>query len=241
MKILNKPKASVGQIVKDLEKIVAKSPKIFLEYSNDDGNGMFVEGIKLRKDIAILETTGNKKRAATVEDLLAMFRMLDMSLGVVMQDGWEMKDLEPYEDDSIFLYDEDDNFCQFTMDRDVQLFTTQQIVKELKSKGVDKVLNFKVAAVSNELKKMFFINSVGWEYNKLCLCYDKSEEASDNTIGSLMEEFPACAEVIVKIKGKFYAIGNGEKGIFASYKMGDENYICFRLGEMLYDPNEVLE
>jgi len=60
MKILNKPRATVGQIVKDLEQIVAKSPYIFLEYLNDDGNGMFVEGIKLRKDIVILETTGKK-------------------------------------------------------------------------------------------------------------------------------------------------------------------------------------
>ena len=241
MEFLNKPKATVGQIVKDLEQIVAKSPNIFLEYSNDDGNGMFVEGIKIRKDIAILETTGNMKRAVTVEDLLAMCRMLDESLGVVMQDGWEMKDFEPYEDGSILLYDEDDDYCQFIIDRDVRLITTQQMLKELKDKGVEKALHFKVAAVSNDLKTIFPINSVVWEYNKLCLCYDKSEEANDTTIGSLMEEFPACAEVMVKIKGKFYTIGNGEKGIFASYKMGGENYICFRLGEMVYNPNEVPE
>jgi hypothetical protein len=46
---------------------------------------------------------------------------------------------------------------------------------------------------------------------------------------------------MVKIKGKYYAIGIGEKGIFAGYKKGSEKYICFRLGEMLYDPNEVPE
>ena len=38
MKILHKPSATVGQIIKNLEVIVAKSPDIFLEYSNDDGN-----------------------------------------------------------------------------------------------------------------------------------------------------------------------------------------------------------
>ena len=36
MKILHKPKATVGRIIKDLEPIVAKNPKIFLDFSNDD-------------------------------------------------------------------------------------------------------------------------------------------------------------------------------------------------------------
>ena len=125
MTILQKPNATVGQIVKDLEQIVEKKPGILLEYSYD-GDDMYVEGIKLRKDIAVLETTGKKNRAATAEDLLAMFRLLDASLGVVIQEGWEMLNFEPYENGAIFKYDEED-FCQFTMDRDVRLLTTQQI------------------------------------------------------------------------------------------------------------------
>ena len=64
MKLLYQPDATVGQIVQDLERIVAKAPGIFLEYLNDDGQDMFVEGIKLRKDIAILETTGRKANSA---------------------------------------------------------------------------------------------------------------------------------------------------------------------------------
>ena len=88
MELLQTPTATAGQIVKDLELIVAKSPYIFLEYTNDGGGDMFVEGVKLRKNIAILETTGKKKRAATVEDILAMFQMLSESVRVVLQDGW---------------------------------------------------------------------------------------------------------------------------------------------------------
>ena len=118
MTILQKPNATVGQIVKDLEQIVEKNPNIFLEYMYD-GDDMFVEGIKLRKDIAILETTGKKKRAVTAEDLLAMFRLLDASLGVVIQEGWEMLNFEPFQDGSVFKYDEEEDFCFFVMDRDV--------------------------------------------------------------------------------------------------------------------------
>ncbi len=81
--------------MKDLEQIVEKKLGIFLEYSYD-GDDMYVEGIKLRKDIAILETTGKKKRAVTAEDLLAMFRLLDVSLGVVIQYDWGMLNFEPF-------------------------------------------------------------------------------------------------------------------------------------------------
>ena len=48
MKFIHKPNATVGQILKDLERIVAVNPNIFLEYSHD-GDDMFAEGIKLRK------------------------------------------------------------------------------------------------------------------------------------------------------------------------------------------------
>ena len=41
MKILQKPTATVGQIIKDLEVIVAKNPSLFLEFSNDDGNELY--------------------------------------------------------------------------------------------------------------------------------------------------------------------------------------------------------
>jgi hypothetical protein len=42
MNIIQKPTATVGQVVRDLELIVAKNPDLSLEYSNDDGNDMFV-------------------------------------------------------------------------------------------------------------------------------------------------------------------------------------------------------
>ena len=60
MEILQKPTATVGQIVRDLELIVAKNPSLYLEYSNDDSNDMFVSVVKLHKSVAILETTKRK-------------------------------------------------------------------------------------------------------------------------------------------------------------------------------------
>lgn len=241
MKILHKPNATVGQIAKDLEQIVAKNPRIFLEYSNDDGNDMFVEGIKLRKEIAILETTGRKRRAATVEDLLAMFRMLDTSLGVVIQEGWELRNFEPYEDGSIFKYDDEEDYCLFMMDGDVRLLTTQQMVAELKENGVDKYLNYKVAAASRKQKMAYHVNCVARHYGKLCLCYSKEVESNSITVGELLEEFPDCAEFMLMFGGKYYTVDVSEKGIFFKIRNEEGNHLGLYIGEMVYDPNEEWE
>lgn len=48
-----------------------------------------------------METTGRKQCSATAENMLAMFRLRDLSFHVVLQDGWEMLNLEPNTDGSI--------------------------------------------------------------------------------------------------------------------------------------------
>lgn len=231
MKILQKPTATVGQIIKDLEVIVAKNPSLFLEFSNDDGNDMYVECITLRKDIAILESTDIKQRAATVEDLLAMFRMLNESPGVVMQDGWELLNFEPNKDGSIFKYDEEDNYCLFCLGRDVRLLTTKQLEKDLKEKGLDKCLDFKVAVASRKHRMAYHVNCVRWNYGKLCLCYSDDEEEQSITLSSLLEEFPTCAEFMILLNGKYYTIDVGEKGIFFTFNNEEGKHIGLYVGE----------
>ena len=243
MTILQKPNATVGQIVKDLEQIVEKNSNIFLEYSYD-GDDMFVEGIKLRKDIAVLETTGKKKRAATAEDLLAMFRLLDASLGVVIQEGWEMLNFEPYKNGAIFKYDEEEDFCQFMMDRDVRLLTTQQIEAELKKVDKEGFLNFKVVPQlwhGNKLS-VYRANSLWYDYGKLFLCYDEDKESDSIKVGELLDEFPDCAEFMVRVNGKFYTVEVDENGSFVSFpKLVTAGVTLFaiHLGEMVFDPNEM--
>ena len=238
MVILQKPTATVGQVIKDLEQIVAKSPGIFLEYSDDDAEAMFVEGVKLRKDIAIMETTHKKKRAATVEELLAIFRMLDASVGVVMQDWWELLNLEPNVEGSIFWYDEENDYCQFRLGGDLLLVTTQQMEAELNEKCDEENLARKVVLVSRSTKKAYLMNCMQWRYGKLCLCYSKDEKTDSITVASFMEEFPTCAEFMVLLNGKYYTIEVGEKGIFFGIKKGDEKYLGFYIGEVVYDPRE---
>lgn len=233
MKIIQKPTATVCQIVKDLELIVAKSPDIFLEFSNDDGNDMFVEGIKLRKDIVILESTGKRNRAATVEDLLAMFRMLDKSLAVVMQDGWELLDFEPNEEGSIFWYDEEDDYCLFRLGRDVRLLTTEQLEMDLKEKGWDKCLDFKVAVASRKLKMAYHVNCVRWNYGRLCLCYSEEEKEQSITLASLLEEFPTCAEFMILLNGKYYTVDVNENGIFFYFHNEEGKHLGLYLGEVV--------
>ena len=95
IEILQKPTATVGQVVKDLELTVTKRPNLLLGYCDDNFNDMYVKGVKLQKDIAILETTSKRNRAATALQLLLEFRTLDASTAVVLQDGWRLLDIEP--------------------------------------------------------------------------------------------------------------------------------------------------
>jgi hypothetical protein len=241
MEILHKPTATVGQVVKDLDHIVAKNPNLYLDYSNDDGNDMYVNGVKLRKGVAILETTQRKKSAATVEELLSVFRMLDSSVGVVLQDGWEMLNIEPYEDGTIFKYDDEDCYCLFMLDRNVRLITTQQMETELKGKYGKEDFSRKVALVMKEPRRACLLNSLRWHYGKLCLCYSKDEEKDSITVAELLEEFPTCAEFMVCLNGKYYTVEVGEKGIFFCHNKGEERYLCFNLGEVVFDPMEEFE
>lgn len=59
-----------------------------------------------------METTGRKQCATTAEDMLAMFRLRDVSLHVVLQDGWKMPDQEPNADGSIIWYFDAEVCCQ---------------------------------------------------------------------------------------------------------------------------------
>ena len=241
MVILHNPTATAGLIVRDLEQIVAKNPDVLLDYSNDDGNDMFVEGVRLRKDIAILETTGKESRAATAGELLAMLRMLDASVGMVLQDGWELLDFEPNADGTVIVYDDEDGYCLFSLGRNVRLITTQQMETELKGKYGKEDFSRKVALVMKEPRRACLLNSLRWHYGKLCLCYSKDEEKDSITVAELLEEFPTCAEFMVCLNGKYYTVEVGEKGIFFCYKKGEERYLCFNLGEVVFDPMEEFE
>lgn len=241
MKLLYQPDATVGQIVQDLERIVAKAPGIFLEYLNDDGQDMFVEGIKLRKDIAILETTGRKRRAARADDLLAMLRRVDATLCVVIQDGWEMRNLEPNAEGSIFRYNEEEEFCEFLMDRDVRLLTTQEMVADLKEKGWDKFLDYKVAAASRSRKMAVRVNSLQWRHGKLCLCFDREEDTKFIKLGDFLEQLPDCAEFTMMFGGRYYTVDVDEKGIFIALRNEEGNHVGLYIGELVYDPEEEWE
>jgi len=85
------------------------------------------------------------------------------------------------------------------------------------------------------------LNSLRWHYGKLCLCYSKDEEKDSITVAELLEAFPTCAEFMVCLNGKYYTVEVGEKGIFFCHKKGEERYLCFNLGEVVFDPMEEFE
>ncbi len=242
MTIIHKPAATVGQIVKDLELIVSKNPDVLLDYSNVDATDMFVEGVKLRKDIALLEITSKEERAATAEDLLAMFRMMDESVEVVLQDSWELLNFVPDSDGRIIRYDEEDGYCLFALDTDVRLVTTQQIEAEVKKIDEEGLLDYKVVPVlsyENGLRA-HHVNCLRDHYGKLCLGYIDDLEKDSITVGELLEGFPICAEFMVYINGKYYTVDVGEKGMFFTHKKGEKRYLCLNLGEVVFNPMEDL-
>jgi hypothetical protein len=167
--------------------------------------------------------------------------MLDSSVGVVLQDGWEMLNIEPYEDGTIIKYDDEDCYCLFMLDRNVRLITTQQMETELKGKYGKEDFSRKVALVMKEPRRACLLNSLRWHYGKLCLCYSKDEEKDSITVAELLEEFPTCAEFMVCLNGKYYTVEVGEKGIFFCHNKGEERYLCFNLGEVVFDPMEEFE
>ena len=82
------------------------------------------------------------------------------------------------------------------------------------------------------------MNCVTWQYDKMCLCYSTDCETDSITLGAFMEEFPTCASFMLQIRGKYHTVEVGEKGIFFGIEKGGEKYICFRVGEVVYDPRE---
>lgn len=257
MKILQKPNATVGQIVKDLELTVPKRPNLLFGdcVCDNDFNEMYVKGVKLQKDIAILETTSKRNQAATALQLLSAFRTMDASTGVVLQNGWRLLDIEPVnslfkrfgvpkeekEGDTIFWCTENTNYSLLLTGRDVRLLTTQQMVEDLKEKGWDKFPDYKVAIASRQQKMAYHVNCVARHYGKLCLYYDKDKKEQSITVGELLEEFPTCAEFMMMFGGKYYTVDVGEKGIFFPFQNEEGRHLGLYIGEMVFDPNEVWE
>lgn len=95
MEIIQKPTATVGQIVKDLELTVGKWPSLRLGYCCDDFSERYVKGVKLQEGLAVMETTAERHRAATATELLSVFRTMGASMGVALQDGRKLLDIEP--------------------------------------------------------------------------------------------------------------------------------------------------
>ena len=254
MKILQKPNATVGQIVKDLELTVPKRPYLLLgdlDY-DDDSSEKYVKGVKLQKDIAILETTSKRNQAATALQLLSAFHTMDASTGVVLQNGWRLLDIEPVnslfkrfgvpkeekEGDTIFWCTENTSYSLLNSGRDVRLLTTQQMEAELKGKGWDKFPDYKVAIASRQQKIAYHVNCVARHYGKLCLYYDKDKKEQSITLGELLEEFPDCAEFMIMIGGRYFTVDVGDKGIFFPFQNEEGRHLGLYIGEMVYNPGK---
>lgn len=258
MKILHKPTATVGQIVKDLEVIVSKNPA-FIFYDCINFKDLYVKGVRLQNDLAVMETTPKRHLAVTAEQLLSVFSILDASTGVVMQNGWKLLDITPSyllgvhaktqeeyeaiitkakEDGTILWYDEERNFCWYGFGGDVRLVSTQQIKEEIEKRCGSGDLACKLVPVSKNPRRGYHVNCLQLRYGTLCLCYDKSVDRDSIKLETLQRALSESDEFAVLIGGKFHTVEIGEEGIFFGIKNKDERYIGIHLGEVVYDLND---
>lgn len=237
MKIIYIPNATAGQIANDLELIAQQHPGAHLEFSNEAGFDLFVEGIKLRKEAAILETTGKAGRAATAADLLEMFRMLPPSLYVVLQSGWKVLDIEPNGDGRIFWYDDEDDFVRFEPGDDVRLLSTEHIIKAMDKHGIEEFLGCKVVVADRQRREKYHVNDVVWKMGKLCLLNNKDVESDYMTVETFLSELSVCSQFMIRVRGKYHTVDKGEEPSFsfATSKNGEKSLFVF-LGEVVYDP-----
>ena len=229
--------ATVGQIRKDLEEIVKLSPDSYLSYSESGGgwcNDSYISGIQEWKGIVLLTTSsyGDVDDCDyTVEDLLNALDDLSEDTEVLLQNGWELRNLRPNLDSGkFFWYDEDTEANYFeVVPCDIRLISADELQCSVKDFARDIRLvcrdkNGRYLRVYNLFDKHGL--------NYICIMDgDKGEDAHVSDLTNLTLDQSG---VVVLLDGSYYTIAETDKGIFFEDKIWDENVIAFCLGEPVY-------
>ena len=226
--------ATVGQIRKDLEEIVKLSPDSYLSYSESgDGwyNDIYIYGIREWKGLVLLTTTCDEDDAIEVEDFLNELAELSEDTKVLLQNGWELRNLRPNLDSGkIFWYDEDTENNYFEIvPCDIRLISADELQCSVEDFAQDIRLVFRDKN-RRYLRVCNLFDKHGLNY--ICITDgDKGEEAHVSDLANLTLDQSG---VVVLMDGSYYTIAETEKGIFFEDKIGDENVIAFCLGEPVY-------
>ena len=232
--------ATVGQIRKDLKEIVKLAPDHNLTYMDENSNDCYITRIKEWKGLVLLQVTRDEGEAIIVEDLLDGLAEFSEDTEVLLQDGWELRDLRPnLESGKCFWYDNDwEGICFEVVENDIRLFRADELMYEVE-KLVSEYPDRRVVCLGEDGKVYRVIEPYdddGMNYIPIT-----DGDAGDDIHVSDLEGCFSCfglggVVVIQNRKGTvFYqAISETDGGIFFNHKVGDEDVIAFRLGSILY-------
>lgn len=121
-------KATVGQAIMDLEEIVTNNPDGYICFSDPAHNGGdgYITGIKEWDGLIILESSFDEDDALPAEDLLEELADVNEDAGLVLGWGWELRNLDPEEDRTVFLCDDDEIYFHYE-DHDLRLFSAEDL------------------------------------------------------------------------------------------------------------------
>ena len=249
MKLLDEPKVTVGQIVKDLERIVKKNPEAIPTYGGAITS--YISGIRfLKKGLLLLEESEDEDDALTARGLLGELREMPKDSKVVLQYfGWQMRNLLPDEDGIVFGCDDEDEYINLEMsESDIRLRSFTQWYKEIK-RLTEKCSDRKIVCWDEHGDAYYFEEFVDEEDDDDRLYFTAQEtdgEEVDFTVGSFLggDRIGGGCGVCVCYSEDgedyyFKAVDIGEDGnIFFEDKVGDEDVIACRLGDTIAQVGE---
>ena len=233
-------KVTVGQAIKDLKQIVKENPEGYLDCSDPFHNGSdyYITGIIERNGLVILNCNLDEDDAYSAEALLEELLDFDEGAGLVLGlgFGWELRNLDPEEDGTVFLCEEGDNFFHYE-DHDIRLFSAKDL-SNLFSDFAEKYPDRKVVCKAND-GSFYPVTEVFDDDGMSYIVVKKGEmkiSASD-----FKEGLDDCCwseggvVVSFSVTKSYAAIYAQNDPVFFEEKVDGEDVIAFRLGETLCD------
>lgn len=247
---LTKVFATVGQIRKDLEEIVKHVPASYLSYRDEVGNDCYISGIKEWKDLILLKTTVDEEDAIAVHDLLnAWLEDLSDDTEVLLQNGWELRNLRPnLESGKFFWYDEDFGCnCFEIVPCDIRLISADELMFEAEDL-VEEDPEKRLVCLGEDGKVYRVIelfDNDGMNYIRIT----DGEKGKDVHVSDLEGCFFFENGGVVVVRNQkgtitYNAISEVESSpdslpvIFFSDEIGDEEVVAIRLGSVVYSNDE---
>ena len=243
--------ATVGKIRKDLEEIVKHAPDSYLSYRDEVNNDCYISGIKEWKDLVLLTTTTvDEDEAMEVQDLLNAW-LVDLSddTEVLLQHGWELRNLRPdLRNDRFFWYDEDvECNCFEIVPSDIRLVSGDELMCEAEDR-VEEEPEKRLVCLGEDGKVYRVIelyDDDGLNYIRIT-DGDEGEDVHVSDLDGCFYFEDGGVVVIRNQKGTitYYAISEVESSpdslpvFFFSDKVGEEDVVAFRLGNVVYRNDE---